>query len=193
MLNIESIGRLPIGSAKWPKFDEYKQLIIDHCLDREKQNTIESNVAPMIKSNIWESEFNFLASTPKLQELSSWCSLTVSEFSSQINQEKQLARITASWAHVSRPNGYHGPHRHPFSTWSGIFYVHADDTESAYTKFHNLFDLPRIPGYKFWEETFLIPFEPGSLVIFPSILLHYAPPYLGKDCRIVIAFDSVIL
>lgn len=192
-MNIESVGQLPIGNAVWPDFEKHKQSIIDLCLLNEKANTIESGVGVPIKNNLWESDFNFLTVHPEVQELSSWMSKTLADFSSTVNRRNQRCAITSSWAHVTRPNGYHGPHRHPYSTWSGIFYVYADDEKSAHNTFHNFFDLPRIPGYEFWEETFLIPFKAGSLVIFPSTMLHYATPYLGKDYRIVISFNSVVM
>lgn len=191
-INIEPMGQVPIGNVVWPEFEQHKQKIIDLCLHQERPNTIESGIGTPIKSNIWESTFDFLTANPEVKELYQWCGKSVADFSSIVNKKNQEAMITSSWAHVTRPNGYHGPHRHPWSAWSGIFYVCADDESSGYNQFHKYFDMPRIPGYEFWEETFIIPFKPGSLVIFPSTMLHYAPPYLGKDYRIVIAFNSVI-
>lgn len=193
MLTIEPIGVVPLGSAIWKDFNEHKEKIIDLCLNLEKPNTVESNIGVPIKGNLWESKFDFLSSHTELSKLNTWCYDTVKSFTSQLNKQEQNIAITESWCHVTRPGGFHGPHRHPWSTWSGIFYVDSDDTENSYNTFHNFFNLPKIPGYEFWEETFTVPFNPGQLVIFPSSMLHYASPYLGKDKRIVIAFNSIVL
>jgi hypothetical protein len=191
-LTIEPVGLIPIGSAIWDDFEKNKQKIIDFCLSQEKPNVIESGIGTPIKGNLWESKFDFLNNT-EMSELNSWCYTTITAFTSRVNKINQNIAITESWCHVTNPGGWHGPHRHPWSAWSGIFYVSADDEENGYNTFHNFFDLPKIPGYEFWEETFKIPFKPGQLVIFPSTMLHYATPYLGNDKRIVIALNSIVI
>lgn len=188
---ILTVGGLPIGGIEWEDFELYRQQIIDFCLSKEKVNTIESNVGVGIKNNLWESDFNFL-NNPELQPLNNWLNVTITEFISTINRKQHRVGITESWAHVARPNGFHGPHRHPWATWSGIFYVYADDETNGSNVFFNHFNLPRLPGYEFFEEQITIPFKAGSLVIFPSTMLHYAKPYLGNDKRIVISFNSVV-
>lgn len=192
-VNVQPVGAIPIGSAMWSDFEKNKQTIIDLCLSQEKPNTIESNIGTPIKGNMWESKFGFLESNPELKDLKIWCNTVLANFLHTINHRPQQPLITESWCHVTSPGGFHGPHRHPWSTWSGIFYVSADEEENAYNSFHNFFDLPQLPGYEFWEETFVVPFKPGQLVIFPSTMLHYAKPYPGKDKRIVISFNSIVL
>jgi uncharacterized protein (TIGR02466 family) len=190
--NIITMGGIPVGSTTWPEFEQHKQTIIDICLREEKPNVIESGVAPSIKTNLWESNFDFLTKHKELQELNTWLNVSVNRFVNYVNRRDHKMTITESWAHVTRPNGYHGPHRHPGSTWSGIFFVDADYTEDSGTTLFNHFNMPRYPGYEFFEEHTEINFNPGSLVIFPSTMMHYAKPYLGKDRRIVIAFNSLV-
>jgi uncharacterized protein (TIGR02466 family) len=192
MPDIQWVGGIPISRITWNKFDSVKDNIIQFCLGQEKPNTIESNIAVNLKNNLWESSFDFLQQSEML-ELSAWIHHTSSDFVSTINQNQHRVAITESWAHVTRPGGYHGPHRHPWSTWSGIFYVYADDEKVANNTFLNHFNMPRVAGYEFFEEEMQIEFKEGSLVIFPSTMLHYAKPYLGKDKRIVISFNSVCL
>lgn len=188
---IISAGAIPIGAIGWEGFETHRQQIIDFCLSKETPNTIESNIGVDIKNNLWESDFNFL-NNPELSALNNWLNVTITDFVSTINRQQHRLGITESWAHVTRPGGFHGPHRHPWSTWSGIFYVYADDESKASNTFFNYFDMPQLPGYEFFEEQFEIPFKPGLLVIFPSTMLHYAKPYLGNDKRIVISFNSVV-
>jgi uncharacterized protein (TIGR02466 family) len=190
--DIQWVGSIPIARSFWKEFDQHKNAIVDLCLRQEKTNVIESNIAVDLKQNMWESNFNFL-SQPSLTELNTWMHSVTSDFVSNVNNKSHRIAITESWAHVTRPSGYHGPHRHPWSTWSGIFYVYADDPSVANNTFLNQFNMPVIPGYEFFEEEMQIEFKAGSLVIFPSTMLHYAKPYLGNDKRIVISFNSVCL
>jgi uncharacterized protein (TIGR02466 family) len=190
--SIITMGGIPVGVTEWEEFEQHKQTIIDICLQEEKPNTIESGVAPGIKTNMWESNFDFLTKHSELAELNTWMNITVNRFVNFVNGKEHRMAITESWAHVTRPNGYHGPHRHPGSTWSGIFFVDADYTEDSGTMLFNHFNMPRMPGYEFFEEDTEIIFKPGALVIFPSTMMHYAKPYLGKDKRIVIAFNSLV-
>lgn len=192
MSSMQWVGGIPIGRANWDEFDRCKESIIQLCLQKEKPNTVESNVGINLKNNLWESTFDFLQH-PELLELSTWMHTTTSAFINKVNNVEHQIAITESWAHVTRPNGYHGPHRHPWSTWSGIFYVFADTPSVANNTFLNQFNMPVVPGYEFFEEEFQIEFKAGSLVIFPSTMLHYAKPYLGNDKRIVISFNSVCI
>ncbi len=190
---VDTVGSIPIGHLIWEDFHLNKDTIIDLCLQHEKPNVIESNVATKIKSNIWESPFNFLDTSTELLNLKLWLLKATKDFVNYVNKTDYNLTITESWAHVARPGGFHGPHRHTLSTWSGIFYVYADDKEHAENWFFNHFHLPMIPGYEFYSEQYKSDFVPGKLIIFPSTMLHYASPYLGKDKRIVIAFNSIVI
>jgi len=189
---IELLPGIPIGQIIWDEFDLYKKDIIESCLEDEKPDIVESGIALQIKNNLWESKFNFLQSKPKLQPLMNWLHSTTNNFVNTICQKNHRLEIQESWAHVSRPGGFHGPHRHSHYTYSGIFYVDADDVNNGPTIFFNPYTMPSWEGYEWYSEQYSIDFYPGKLIIFPSTILHYAKPYLGKDRRIVIAFNSFV-
>lgn len=192
MSAVQWMGGIPIGKYQWNEFIHYRTKIINYCLTQEKPDTVESKVGKSIKSNLWESTFNFLQQ-PELIDLNNWIHRSTTDFVNNINHTSYNIAITESWAHVTQPNGFHGPHRHPWSAWSGIFYVYADAPETTGNTFFNCFNMPQMQGYDFFEEEFEVPFIPGSLIIFPSILMHYAKPYPGKDKRIIIAFNSICI
>jgi uncharacterized protein (TIGR02466 family) len=189
MNNITHVGGIPIGIFQWNDFNLYQTDLVSLCLSLEKPNIVESNIASSAKSNLWESDFSFLSNS-KLTPLATWINQTTTQFVNQINQSNYRIAITESWAHVTRNQGSHDPHRHPNSTWSGIFYVDADNTANAYNTWWNLATMPREPGLEFYSEQFTINFIPGQLVIFPGTMLHYAKPYSGSQ-RIIIAFNSI--
>ena len=192
MNTILNTGSIPIGIVDWSDFSKYREQIVNTCLLANKPNTIESNISTEVKHSLWESDFKFL-SNPNLSELHKWLTHTVTDFVNNINQTTYHIAITDSWAHVTVNGGHHEPHRHTESSWSGIFYVSQDDLSSGQNIFFNYFNMPRIPGYEFFDEQFTVEIIPGRLVIFPSTMLHYAKPYLGTDQRIVIAFNSICL
>lgn len=192
MNNILNVGAVPIGIYDWDQFQDYKRLIIDYCLLNEKSNTVESNIAPEVKHNLWESDFNFL-SKPHLHELNNWITLTTRLFVNTVNNSNYHVAITDSWAHITENGGHHEPHRHLNSSWSGIFYIQQEDLNSGKNIFFNYNSMPNIKGYEFYNEQFTIDIKPGRLVIFPSTMLHYAKPYLGTDKRIVVAFNAVCI
>lgn len=192
MNNISAIGGIPFGFFDWEGFDLHKDKIIQTCLDRYKPSTIESQVAPNVKTDLWESNFNFLELN-EMTELRTWITATTADFVNKINKSNYHLLIKESWAHVTVYKGHHEPHRHPKSTWSGIFYVQQEDISTGRNIFFNYYTMPDIPGYEFFNEQFSVDIVPGRLIIFPSTILHYAKPYLGTDKRIIIAFNSIVI
>ena len=182
---IHSVGNIPILTIDWPEFNNHKDDIVNVCLSNEKENTIDSGIAVNLKNNIWESDLNFL---DKLPALNKWFIDTTQDFLREINNKEFKVHIMESWAHVTRENGWHGPHRHQYHTWSGIFHVSADRPENGANTFFNHFSMPIQPEYSFFSEDFDIKFKPGQLILFPSTMMHYAKPYVGKE-RIVIAYN----
>jgi len=189
MRTITTAGAIPIGIYDWDEFSSYKTQIANVCLENEKSNTIESNIALEVKHDLWESDFNFL-SKPELSILNSWISITTKDFVNEINNSNYHVAITSSWAHVTSHGGHHEPHRHTSASWSGLFYIQQEDVNSGKNVFFNFHTMPKIPGYEFFNEQFTFDIVPGRLIIFPSIMLHYAKPYLGTDKRLIIAFNA---
>jgi len=102
---------------------------------------------------------------------------------------------TTSWASVSRKNEYLGAHSHTDCIASVVYML-----EPGNAKTENILDGrfaiidPRAPGCCSVEEgrvtTELSPeMNSGSMIIFPSELVHYVHPYTGDEPRITIAWN----
>jgi uncharacterized protein (TIGR02466 family) len=184
-----NLGEIPLG---YFDYDSSKlDLIKQYCLSNEKPNTIESLINSTAKSNLWESTFNIL-DAQELSNLKIWLTTTSQEFVNQLNNIRPYKFvITESWAHVTRNHGYHLPHRHNHSTWSGIFYVSSGNYESGQNSIYNPYYIERKTGLDFMDDRFVVEFKPGRLVLFPSMLMHDAVPYVGEEPRIVIAFNAI--
>jgi uncharacterized protein (TIGR02466 family) len=186
------LGKIPLLISDWEDFRLYKEKIINVCLQLEKQNTVESNISVQTKKNLWESDFDFLEVTNELIDLKLWLIKESESMINKINNNNYKVAITESWAHVTRPNGYHIPHYHNNSTWSGIFYVDSD-TEEQGNNWYLPYFIERKPGLDFAEDRFSSKFVPGRLILFPSMLMHDAEPYQGKNARILIGFNAICL
>lgn len=187
------LGKIPLIVSKWEDFDNNKQIIIETCLKSEIPNTIESNIAVGAKSNLWESSFDFLEKQPDINDLKLWLIQESTALINNFNNTSYRAAITESWAHVTRHGGYHKPHHHSGSTWSGIFYVESELNKGGSNTWYLPFYMERKLGLEFADATYTINHSPGNLVLFPSMLLHDADVYWGTQPRIVISFNLICL
>jgi hypothetical protein len=187
------LGKIPLLISDWGEFNNYKDLIIQTCILNEKLNIVESNVAPNAKNNLWESKFDFLESHRSLNELKMWVIQESETLINNLNNTDHKFIITESWAHVTRYGGYHSPHYHSNSTWSGIFYINAGDNTSGHNNWFLPYYIERKIGLEFADDRFSSPVVPGRLILFPSMLLHDAATYFGTDPRIVISFNSILI
>jgi uncharacterized protein (TIGR02466 family) len=188
------LGKVPLLISDWDQFDYYKDSIIQTCVLNEKPNTVESNIAPNAKKNLWESRFDFLESHSALNELKMWIITESEKLINTVNKSNHRVAITESWAHVTRNGGYHKPHHHNNSTWSGIFYIStSEESNSGNNNWYLPYYIERKAGLEFADDRFTSSFVPGRLILFPSMLLHDAEPYYGNEPRIVVAFNTICL
>jgi hypothetical protein len=105
----------------------------------------------------------------------------------------------AGWAAICRTGGYHAPHSHPDSAWSGVYYVDPG-TDSPGQLLSGVLEFldPRsgveavtAPGDPYGEPFRVRP-EAGLLVIFPSWLYHWVHPYTGRTPRIAVSFNAAL-
>lgn len=188
------LGKIPLLISDWAEFNKYKDSIVQTCMINEKLNVIESNVSPGAKNNLWESKFDFLESHSSLNELKLWLLSESEKLINTFNNSNYRAVITESWAHITRNGGYHKPHYHNDSTWSGIFYISiSEESNSGNNNWYLPYHMERKAGLEFANECFTSTFVPGRLILFPSMLLHDAEPYYGENPRIVISFNSILV
>lgn len=190
-LSIHEFGNSLLGKFAWSDFQTYQEQLVLYCLSLEKPNTIESEISISSKHNLWESKFNFLESNDNsITALKMWVIQTCQQYVNTLNNKNYKFIITESWAHVTRQGGYHLPHCHPGSTWSGIFYINTSGT-SGKNYWQSPYNLERKPGLEFIQDTLSCVSTPGTLVLFPSMVTHFAEPYSEASPRLVVAFNAV--
>ncbi len=133
------------------------------------------------------------------------------EFNASIDRLMQLAvaddpdrrvqsELTAvAWANVNRDGSYNVIHNHPGNHWSGVYYVSVGDPDPS-VQWNGAIEFydPRggatampVPGFNFGFSNAVTP-EPGTMIVFPSWLMHSVHPYRGSGVRISIALNASI-
>lgn len=103
--------------------------------------------------------------------------------------------VDLSWASISRKYEYLSPHSHLNAEASVVYCLDAGDENPEYPLNGRLsFADPRLPGCCDKEPGRVTmevapPMQAGSMVIFPSDLVHFVHPYYGIRPRITIAWN----
>jgi hypothetical protein len=111
-------------------------------------------------------------------------------FSQEINQFcNEIGtnfKVIDAWSVDYNQNDFQGPHNHRSHSYSGILYVEYDSKEHEPT----LFIAPwNDPIYDGTQLKFCTNVKEGTIIFFPSFLLHYAPLNKSNKKRIVVSFD----
>jgi uncharacterized protein (TIGR02466 family) len=104
--------------------------------------------------------------------------------------------ILDAWANVSDPGSSNLPHNHGGCYWSAVYYVRVDEGEGGELLLHD----PRLPALDMHaphlrfahagaEQSMKIKAQAGTLVMFPSWLMHSVAPWTGPGLRISIAIN----
>ena len=110
--------------------------------------------------------------------------------------EKDVRWGFGLWANVNRKGHYNNIHSHPYSTWSGVYYVDPGDQAYSDTPAGTLtFLSPNLAGTntfftKVLPQSSSVRPSAGLMVLFPSYLQHFVHPYEGTQPRISIAFNA---
>tara|TARA_B100000519_G_C14031665_1_gene338350 strand:- start:43 stop:672 length:630 start_codon:yes stop_codon:yes gene_type:complete len=160
---------------------------------------IESNIAPLLKHNLVESDFKFLTRDhlPVIKNLNSWIYSCLKQTINTLQKEDVHYEVTIreSWYHITKTNGVHEPHIHPGCSWCGLYYVQSGDEGSGQTIFDSPLKSTYIDRGNFWlgnDSGMAIDPRDGLLVLFPSYLMHYQSLYKGSQDRIVIGFNCIV-
>ena len=186
----------------WEKAQQHHADLISICYQlREKNQT--SGVATRAK-NLYESDFDFLKQDhPAVKDLLEHCRTSVFEAANHANRGRWEAGarigvdVHESWCHITPRGGYHDAHTHPNSSWSGIYYIRAGECDLESKNGVNRFYAPWMPtAYSdigtLWNSQMSsidMPVEDGTMIVFPSWILHSGMPYQGDTERVIVAFN----
>lgn len=115
-----------------------------------------------------------------------------------LNFEKNVPPFELwGWITSLKSGGFNSPHIHPRSTISGVYYIKTpveilENKDRSFAGWIGFMD-PR-SNVQIWPlaehlNYFFIPPVEGSLVLFPSYLQHFVPPFNSEGNRVAIAFN----
>ena len=172
-------------------------------LNEKERQEIDSVVAEgMIQyEGNTASENKFLFDS-KLSDLRSFCEEHISEYVRQVIRPKNKSLefyITQSWLNVTKQNEHHEIHNHPNSIISGVYYL----TDKSEIIFNSPFVAvaPRTISieseiYNSWNFAnnyeCIQTWKKGTLILFPSYLMHRVPKNKSLDVRVSISFNVFV-
>lgn len=129
-----------------------------------------------------------------LTRLTSWFRMCLEDARTHYSFQCEELRITTCWANCAwgEVGLQHHAHDHPLSTVSGVFYA---SQSSARTQFINpyyshkigRFDPHRTKDNNYWSA----PSSPGTLLLFPSGLVHQTEQNWDAHNRWTISFNAL--
>ncbi len=111
----------------------------------------------------------------------------LSEFAKELGVQK--IAVTDVWTVKYDSDDYQGPHNHRSYSYSGILYVEYDDRAHSPTIFVGPWNDPITDTTQLNMPQNI---KEGTIVFFPSVLLHYAPQNKSRKKRTIISFDLLI-
>jgi uncharacterized protein (TIGR02466 family) len=145
------------------------------------------------------SKNTYVLDLPGLENLKSFLQSKLDHYAKTVVAvEEQKFYITNSWTTRNKTGEKHHSHRHPNSMLSGVFYLEADGNspleishrsrifeDFRFSFKHSELNMFNSPSWNGMVVT-------GSLIIFPSWLVHEAHPNTSNIDRRVLGFNSFV-
>jgi len=190
-MNVQPTFFIPIASDTLGNVDN--AAIRKYCLDLKENNSGRT------KSNKggWQSD-DIIGYVPELNQLFIEITDRINAFHCSLGYKQSLKqKIYNTWINVNGLGHFNAPHTHPGSIFSGVYYVDGqEDSGNLMVLNPNPFNLNDswIEEYNTYTSAhWWFPPTPGTLIIFPSSLLHYVEPNRNTKERISISFNTYIV
>lgn len=180
----------PIFALRYDRSEELNKEVvpifkeIEHN-DQNQHGYVNGYTSYSSTSNILELE--------NLSELLSFIANSVNQIHNRLELSVPIKLIN-SWFSIGRKNSMHERHNHLPSTWSGVYYVQANNNDGNITFFNEHLK----SNWPFSEtsienvltrQIFTIQPETGLMLIFPSYLEHQVHLNNTDNERIAISFN----
>ena len=102
----------------------------------------------------------------------------------------------SGWINANPKGGFNAPHSHPGAHWSGVYYVAQPSVDTGTSGMIEFIDprtdlphwrLLKAPAFRLKRK--LRP-QPGTMILFPSYLVHWVYPNEAEEERVSIAFNA---
>ena len=166
---------LPIYVAKIEDWEEKKKLLLD-LPDFSDENSYEDGRF---------SDYHTILRSNPHPYMDKFSSIIQDDLVNMIKTFGVSFYIDTLWCQRYSLNNHMGPHTHGSGGLSAVLYAEFDKKEHQPTVFMSPFKNYRNGKDMTWKPEV----EEGDVVIFPSLLLHYAPPSNSNKYRTIFSWN----
>ncbi|MEM9782313.1 MAG: TIGR02466 family protein [Pseudomonadota bacterium] len=194
---LRSIFPTPLFVHEWPNSDDLNQALCDLIFAEE----IKKPDGGKQTVGTWYTDHSFINRDQVPIRRLRQRALTLAQAATKgMMRPGDYRYIIDGWANVLRSGQYNDPHVHRRSVWSGVYYVTGnppavDGAPNPLLSGRIEFLDPRggaffadMPEGAMRRRALLDP-PAGTMILFPSWLLHMVHPYYGPTPRVVVAFN----
>ena len=164
-MQINSLFPIPVGKFEMPALTKKQK---SHIINQPTRK----NIANRISKN------KFVLDDKAMSPVKKQIEKFLMEYSKETIAHKDNCKliITQSWCNYAGINESHHKHRHPNSIVSGVYYPQTNEDDKIF--FYNdrmtrsVINVDKLSYNQFNSETWWLPTEENSLILFPSDLPH---------------------
>jgi len=168
--------------------------------DAEKACIFDTTKSLHEKTNISLTNDVHVLKNLALRNVRKMCQHHLDTFTKNYLHIKQDFYITNSWVTTKRKGQYHHQHDHQNCIFSGVYYVNANENmgklilngkQGYLEKFDFTYDYDGTWNY-YNSSSWAISVKSGTMVIFPSHVIHSVEESQDDDTRVVLGFNSFV-
>jgi len=176
----------------------YKNILscLNDNLINQYKNYIDSNKVKEHDGNGYYTNDQFILNNPLFIDVKNEINYHVMEYIKILSHKVNSIQVTSSWGNVVDKNNSINTHLHGNSYISGVFYLTGGSSLLFYAQnAHKDFTFgPEVEFDKDKPWTFQrigIPAEVGSIILFPSLIMHSVEENKSDDERYSVAFNTI--
>ncbi len=185
-LEIEKVDQT-IATTYFPDMEKFNEKLIEFMVKRSQEKLDKEGKVSSSKST-------------KLHHIDTWAvpgAKLINERAQTFFRQMTGAEssvVDLSWGNVYRNGDYIMPHAHNRSTGSVVYVVSMGDIDDDPMSGKFCISDPRLPicrarGDALMSNNYMPDFKAGSMIVFPSSVVHMVTPYKGKNPRITLAWN----
>lgn len=144
------------------------------------------------------SENRFILDNLDFKDIRRVCEFHLNEYITKVCGLDNEFYITNSWLSRNAPNVEHKSHVHPNSIFSGCFYLKSSkNSELTFSSVNHLskswpFEFKKKYINIYNADNWSVPVDSGTIVIWPSNVLHGSNPNPLNETRVVLCFNTFV-
>jgi len=187
---------IPVFATKLPAYDHHRQGLLDFfdVLRGERGDRVHRS-----NQGGWHSEENLYQLD---NENTQWLAKRIVQIAAQgikeVAKTDVKVQMVAMWANINEAGDWNAPHHHLPADWSGVFWAKTEiekrdkrGKKDKKVRDGDLLLFDPLPMARRFRRASTISFQPkdGTLLLFPSYLMHMVAPHMTDEPRVSVSFN----